>query len=175
MHPRNLHLYFFSPTGGTQHVAGLFAENLNAADACTDITGFGFLGHAYEMAAGSGMTLVIDSRRVPVEKKALELAQEGIELLVYDLHTIKPLDEEAVLDAAKTCGAVVTAEEHQLAGGLFGAVSETLVQHSPVPMEAVAVRDTFGESGAPEALMDAYGLNAKAIVQAVRRVLARKG
>ena len=106
---------------------------------------------------------------------AEELAQEGIELLVYDLHTIKPLDEEAVLDAAKTCGAVVTAEEHQLAGGLFGAVSETLVQHSPVPMEAVAVRDTFGESGAPEALMDAYGLNAKAIVQAVRRVLARKG
>ena len=82
---------------------------------------------------------------------------------------------EAVLDAAKTCGAVVTAEEHQLAGGLFGAVSETLVQHSPVPMEAVAVRDTFGESGAPEVLMDAYGLNAKAIVQAVRRVLARKG
>ena len=106
---------------------------------------------------------------------AEELAQEGIDLLVYDLHTIKPLDEEAVLDAAKTCGAVVTAEEHQLAGGLFGAVSETLVQHSPVPMEAVAVRDTFGESGAPEALMDAYGLNAKAIVQAVRRVLARKG
>ena len=85
------------------------------------------------------------------------------------------LDEEAVINAAKTCGAVVTAEEHQLAGGLFGAVSETLVQHSPVPMEAVAVRDTFGESGAPEALMDAYGLNAKAIVQAVRRVLARKG
>ena len=106
---------------------------------------------------------------------AEELAQEGIELLVYDLHTIKPLDEEAVINAAKTCGAVVTAEEHQLAGGLFGAVSETLVQHSPVPMEAVAVRDTFGESGAPEALMDAYGLNAKAIVQAVRRVLARKG
>lgn len=106
---------------------------------------------------------------------AEELAQEGIELLVYDLHTIKPLDEEAVINTAKTCGAVVTAEEHQLAGGLFGAVSETLVQHSPVPMEAVAVRDTFGESGAPEALMDAYGLNAKAIVQAVRRVLARKG
>ena len=78
MHPRNLHLYFFSPTGGTQHVAGLFAENLNAADACTDITGFGFLGHAYEMAAGSGMTLVIDSRRVPVEKKALELARRRL-------------------------------------------------------------------------------------------------
>ena len=62
---------------------------------------------------------------------AEELAQEGIELLVYDLHTIKPLDEEAVLDAAKTCGAVVTAEEHQLAGGLFGAVSETLVAAQP--------------------------------------------
>ena len=104
-----------------------------------------------------------------------ELAAQGIDVEVVDLHTIKPLDQEALLTAARTCGAIVTAEEHQLAGGLFGAVSEVLALHAPVPVEAVAVRDTFGESGPPEALMDRYGLNAGAIAQAVRRCLARKG
>ena len=106
---------------------------------------------------------------------AEELAAQGIDVQVVDLHTIKPLDEEALLTAARTCGAIVTAEEHQLAGGLFGAVAEVLALHAPVPVEAVAVRDTFGESGPPEALMDRYGLNAAAIAQAVRRCLARKG
>ena len=104
-----------------------------------------------------------------------ELAGQGIDVQVVDLHTIKPLDEEALLTAARTCGAIVTAEEHQMAGGLFGAVSEVLALNAPVPVEAVAVRDTFGESGPPEALMDRYGLNAGAIAQAVRRCLTRKG
>lgn len=106
---------------------------------------------------------------------AEELAAQGISLRVLDLHTIKPLDEAAILDAARTCGALVTAEEHQLSGGLFGAVSEVLARTFPVPVEAVAVQDTFGESGPPEALMDKYGLNAAAIVRAVGRCLARKG
>ncbi len=106
---------------------------------------------------------------------AERLATQGISLRVLDLHTIKPLDQDAVLDAARTCGAVVTAEEHQRSGGLFGAVSEVLARTCPVPMEAVAVQDTFGESGAPEALMDKYGLNAAAILQAANRCLARKG
>lgn len=106
---------------------------------------------------------------------AQELSAQGIDVQVVDLHTIKPLDEEALLTAARTCGAIVTAEEHQLTGGLFGAVAEVLALHAPVPVEAVAVRDTFGESGPPEALMDRYGLNAAAIAQAVRRCLARKG
>lgn len=103
------------------------------------------------------------------------LAQEGISLQVTDLHTIKPLDEEAILEAAKTCRAIVTAEEHQMAGGLFGAVSEVVVRTCPVPMEAVAVQNTFGESGSPQGLMAKYGLNAAAIVQAVRRAVGRKG
>ncbi len=103
------------------------------------------------------------------------LAARGISLAVADLHTIKPLDEEAILTAARTCGALVTAEEHQLAGGLFGAVSEVLARQCPVPVEPVAVLDTFGESGSPEALMDRYGLNADAIVRAAERCLARKG
>ena len=106
---------------------------------------------------------------------AQALAAQGISLTVVDLHTIKPLDEAAIQEAARSCGALVTAEEHQLAGGLFGAVSEVVVRTCPVPMEAVAVQDTFGESGPPEALLVRYGLNADAIAQAVRRCLARKG
>lgn len=106
---------------------------------------------------------------------AQELAGRGIDLQVVDLHTIKPIDEEAILAAAHTCGAIVTAEEHQLAGGLFGAVAEVLSRKAPVPVEPVAVGDTFGESGAPEELMAAYGLSAAAIVRAVEACLARKG
>ena len=105
---------------------------------------------------------------------AEELAQEGISLRVFDLHTIKPIDQEAILTAARECGCIVTAEEHQTAGGLYSAVAEVIVQGQPVPMENVSVRDTFGQSGPPEALMDAYDLNAKGIVDAVRKVLERK-
>ena len=105
---------------------------------------------------------------------AEELEKEGISLRVFDLHTIKPIDEEAILTAAKECGCIVTAEEHQTAGGLYSAVAEVIVKGQPVPMENVSVRDTFGQSGPPEALMDAYDLNAKGIAAAVRKVLERK-
>ena len=105
---------------------------------------------------------------------AEELAARGISLQVTDLHTIKPLDKDAVVEAARRCGAVVTAEEHQLAGGLFGAVSEVLARTCPVPVEAVAVQDTFGESGPPTALMAKYGLDHAAIVRAVLACLERK-
>ena len=105
---------------------------------------------------------------------AASLAREGISLRVFDLHTIKPIDEEAILDAAEACGAMVTAEEHQVSGGLFSAVAEVVARRAPVPMEPVAVMDTFGQSGPPEALMERYGLNAAGIVRAVRRVLSRK-
>ena len=105
---------------------------------------------------------------------AEELEKEGISLRVFDLHTIKPIDEEAILTAARECGCIVTAEEHQTAGGLYSAVAEVIVKGQPVPMENVSVRDTFGQSGPPEALMDAYDLNAKGIAAAVRKVLERK-
>ena len=105
---------------------------------------------------------------------AEELEKEGISLRVFDLHTIKPIDEEAILTAAKECGCIVTAEEHQTAGGLYSAVAEVIVKGQPVPMEHDSVRDTFGQSGPPEALMDAYDLNAKGIAAAVRKVLERK-
>lgn len=105
---------------------------------------------------------------------AQRLEAEGISLRVLDLHTIKPIDEEAICAAAAECGCPVTAEEHQLGGGLYGAVSEVVVRRCPVPMEAVAVPDCFGQSGAPEALMEHYGLTASGIQAAVRRALGRK-
>lgn len=105
---------------------------------------------------------------------AEELAKEGISLRVSDLHTIKPIDEEAILTAAQTCGCIVTAEEHQISAGLYSAVAEVVVKGCPVPMEAVAVQNTFGQSGPPDALMESYHLNAAGIIGAVRKVLERK-
>lgn len=105
---------------------------------------------------------------------AEELAKEGISLRIFDLHTIKPIDEEAILAAARECGCIVTAEEHQISAGLYSAVAEVVVKGCPVPMEAVAVQNSFGQSGPPEALMEKYGLNAAGIIGAVRKVLERK-
>lgn len=105
---------------------------------------------------------------------AEELAKEGISLRIFDLHTIKPIDEETILTAASECGCIVTAEEHQISAGLYSAVAEVVVKGCPVPMEAVAVQNSFGQSGPPEALMEKYGLNAAGIIGAVRKVLERK-
>ena len=102
------------------------------------------------------------------------LREQGISLRVLDLHTIKPIDQDAIAAAARECGAIVTAEEHQVSAGLYSAVAEVVVRTTPVPMESVAVENTFGQSGPPEALMEQYGLNAQGICQAVLRVLARK-
>ncbi len=102
------------------------------------------------------------------------LAGEGIECRVIDMHTIKPIDREAIVKAARECGAIVTAEEHQVMGGLGGAVAEVVVGHHPVPMEYVAVMDRFGQSGKPDELMAAFGLKSKDVVAAVKRVLKRK-
>ncbi len=102
------------------------------------------------------------------------LAGEGIDCRVIDMHTIKPIDREAIVKAAHECGAIVTAEEHQVMGGLGGAVAEVVVSQSPVPMEFVAVMDRFGQSGKPDELMAAFGLKSRDIVAAVGRALKRK-
>lgn len=106
---------------------------------------------------------------------AEQLAAEGIECRVVDMHTIKPIDREAIAKAARECGAIVTAEEHQVHGGLGGAVAEVVVNTVPVPMDFVAVMDRFGQSGKPDELMAAFGLKASDIKMAVKRVLKRKG
>ena len=103
---------------------------------------------------------------------AKQLAGEGIDLMVVNLHTVKPLDQEAVLAAARKTGRVITAEEHQAAGGMGSAVAECLAQHYPVPMRILGMQDGFGESGAPDELMRRYGFSSDAIYQAVKDFVA---
>lgn len=103
-----------------------------------------------------------------------ELAKEGVSVRVVNMHTIKPIDRDVIVKAAKETGAIVTAEDHQRHGGLGSAVAEVLAETRPTPMEFVAVNDTFGESGAGADLMKKYGIDRTAIVNAVKKVLKRK-
>ena len=105
---------------------------------------------------------------------AEELETRGIHARVLNVHTLKPLDVDAITRAARECGAIVTAEEHQIHGGLGSAVAETVVQSHPVPMELVAVQDRFGRSGKQDELMAAFGIKATDVVRAAERALARK-
>ncbi|HNM27341.1 MAG TPA: transketolase C-terminal domain-containing protein, partial [Saprospiraceae bacterium] len=103
-----------------------------------------------------------------------ELAEQGISCEVINIHTIKPLDEEAILDSVSKTRAVVVAEEHQRNGGLGDAIANLLAHRLPVPMEYVGVKDSFGESGKPAELLEKYGLGKKDVVWAVKDVLERK-
>jgi len=105
---------------------------------------------------------------------AEELARDGIQCRVINNHTVKPMDEKTILAAAKECGAVVTVEEHQVAGGMGSAVAEILAQNNPVPMEFIGVHDQFGQSGQPDELLAFYGMSAKDVVKAVKAVIKRK-
>lgn len=105
---------------------------------------------------------------------ARDLEADGIGTIVIDSHTVKPLDEAAIVAAAKKCGAVVTVEEHQVIGGLGGAVAETLARKAPTPMEFVGLQDTFGESGKPKELIEKYGMGVKDVKAAVKKVIRRK-
>jgi transketolase len=118
------------------------------------------------IACGSMVSEALDAARV--------LQGQNIHVRVVNMHTIKPLDTEMILDCARTTGAVVTAEEHQLAGGLGSAVAEVLVRNYPVPVEMVGVDDSFGQTGTPEQLLQHYRLKSVDIVAAVRKVIARK-
>lgn len=105
---------------------------------------------------------------------AKQLEEEGIKVKVMNLATIKPLDEEAIIELAKECKRIVTVEEHQIAGGMGSAVAECLAQNYPVPQEFIGVRDQFGQSGTPTELIEHYGMGIGAIKEAVKKVLARK-
>lgn len=105
---------------------------------------------------------------------ARALEEDGISAMVLNVHTIKPLDEEGIAAAARACGALVSVEEHQVSGGLGGAIAECVARTSPVPMEFVGIQDRFGQSGTPEELLEHYGLTALHIVAAVKKVIARK-
>lgn len=105
---------------------------------------------------------------------AKELEKSKIEALVINSHTVKPIDEQVVIRATKTAGAVVTVEEHQVAGGLGGAVAEVLSKNFPAPMEFIGMPDSFGESGQPDELLEKYGMKAKNVVEAAKRAIKRK-
>lgn len=105
---------------------------------------------------------------------AEELSKEGIEVMVINNHTIKPMDNNAIIESAKTCGAVVTVEDHQIAGGMGSAVAEVLTQNYPVPMEFIGAKDKFGESGTPDELIKSFGMDKDSIKEAVKKVISRK-
>lgn len=132
-------------------------------------------GKASVLQAGKDVTIMACGIMVAEALKAAEeLAGEGISAGVINISTIKPLDTAAIVKAAKETGAVVTAEEHSIIGGLGSAVAEALAENTPVPLVRVGVQDTFGESGKPQELLEKYGLTAASIKEAVRKVLKRK-
>lgn len=133
------------------------------------------LGKAEVFREGRDVTVVACGVMVYESLEAAKLLdKEGISVRVINLHTIKPLDEATLIKAARETGAMVTAEEHQICGGMGGAVAEVLVRNCPVPVEMVAVMDRFGESGPPDELMIEFGLTHNEIYNAVKKVIARK-
>lgn len=105
---------------------------------------------------------------------AKDLETEGIEVLVVNVATIKPIDEQTIVKLAKLTGAVVSIEDHQVTGGLGGAISEVLARTNPIPMEFVGLKNTFGESGKPAELIKKYKMDKEAVKEAVKRAIARK-
>lgn len=133
------------------------------------------IGKAVQLTEGSDVTIVATGHLV---WEALEAAnvlyEEGISAEVINIHTIKPLDDEAILNSVRKTKCVVTAEEHNYLGGLGESVARILTQHLPSPQEIVATNDTFGESGTPAQLLEKYGLNQNAIVAKAKAVISRK-
>jgi len=133
------------------------------------------IGKASQLRDGQDVTIFACGIMVKESLQAAEeLAGEGISVRVINMATIKPLDEEAIIRAAKETGAIVTAEEHSIIGGLGSAVAEVLVENAPVPLVRVGVKDTFGESGEPDELLEKYGLTVKEIKEAVYKVIKKK-
>ena len=133
------------------------------------------IGKAVQLTEGTDVTIVATGHLVWEALQASEILESnGISAEVINIHTIKPLDKEAILNSVKKTRCIVTAEEHNYYGGLGESVARVLAQNNPTPQEFIATNDTFGESGTPEQLMEKYGLNDKAIVKAVETVLKRK-
>ncbi|MBL4593270.1 MAG: transketolase family protein [Flavobacteriales bacterium] len=134
------------------------------------------IGKAIQLQEGADVSIFATGHLVWEALEACKVLEEkGISADVINIHTIKPLDEKAVLDSANKTKCVVTAEEHMRNGGLGDSIAQAISRNNPMPIEYVAVNDSFGESGTPEQLMDKYGLNADAIVQAAEKAIARKG
>ena len=133
------------------------------------------IGKAINLTEGSDVTVVATGHLVWEALEASKvLLEKGISIEVINIHTIKPLDNQAILKSVKKTGCIVSAEEHNYLGGLGESISRVLAQNFPVPQEFVATNDTFGESGTPKQLMEKYGIDSKSIVKACLKVLKRK-
>ncbi|GAB3809256.1 transketolase C-terminal domain-containing protein [Spirosoma humi] len=133
------------------------------------------IGKAWTVNEGNDVSIFCTGHLVWEAIKAGEiLAAEGIDADIINIHTIKPLDEEAILASVKKTGCAVSAEEHMINGGLGDSVAQVLARNYPAPLEYVGVHDTFGESATPDQLMQKYGLTADKIVEQVKKAMARK-
>lgn len=131
------------------------------------------LGKGNQIRDGKDVTVIATGIMVSEAAAAAEkLAEEGIDVRVIDIHTIKPIDEDIIIKAAKETGAIVTAEEHSVTGGLGSAVAETVVKNCPVKMAMVGQKDTYGESGKPDELKKKYGMTADDIINAVKQLIS---
>ncbi len=133
------------------------------------------IGKAVQLTEGKDVTILATGHLVWEALQASEkLLEKGIEAEVINIHTIKPLDKKAILNSVAKTKCVVTCEEHSYLGGLGESVARVLAENNPLPQEFVATKDTFGESGTPEQLLEKYGLNDVAIVKAAEKVIQRK-
>jgi transketolase len=133
------------------------------------------IGKAVKVLDGTDVTIIANGLLVAEALRAAEtLESEGISARVLDLHTVKPLDRDAIRRAASETGAIVTAEEHLVDGGMGVRVAQVVAETAPCPMEFVGIQDTYAESGTPSELLDKYGLLARDVAAAVRKVLPRK-
>lgn len=133
------------------------------------------IGKAVKVKDGTDVTVIAAGTEVAEAIKASEIMKEkGVSVRVYDMFTIKPLDKEAVLEAAEETGAIVTAENHNIIGGLGSAVAEVLAENYPVPLERIGVKDTFGEVGPADWLKEQFELKAEDIAKKIEKVLERK-
>lgn len=133
------------------------------------------IGKALHLQTGTDVTIVATGHLVwEALEAAKALNDKGISAEVINIHTIKPLDANAIIESVKKTKCIVTAEEHNHLGGLGESIARVLSQHQPTPQEFIATNDTFGESGTPAQLMEKYGLNAEAIVKAAEKVITRK-
>jgi transketolase len=133
------------------------------------------LGKADTLIEGNDCTIIASGLLVWESILAVnELHKQGISARLVNMHTIKPIDRECIVKCARETGVIVTAEDHQKAGGLGGAVAEVLTQEYPAPVEFIGANDTFGESGSGKELMKKYGISSEHIVEAVKRAITRK-
>ena len=142
----------------------------------TDVNQKFEIGKAVKMIEGNEVTIFATGHMVwqAIEAEAI-LTEKGINAEIINIHTIKPLDEEAILESVRKTGCAVSAEEHQINGGLGDSIAQCLVKNHLAPLEMVAVKDSFGQSGTPVQLLDKYGLSAADIVKAAEKAISRKG